>query len=109
MCYNAIVCNKPSPIQSYIGMEGAPHYPHESKCCSISGMFDILNTKRDCGDDDEHQDAATIDDKINGANLDESGSRNPRNVMGSPEMESCSGIDGREAYFLCQVEAKHEK
>ena len=42
----------------------------------IAGTFDILNTERECEDDNEHQQAATIDNKINGANLEESGRSN---------------------------------
>ena len=62
------------------------------------GTFDSLNHKRQCDDDDdEPQDAATVGDKIRGANLEKSGNSNPPNVTGPLAMESPSGIHGREA------------
>ena len=65
-----------------------------------SGMFDILNTKRECDDNDEHKDAVTVDDNINSANLDTYGNINPPNIIDSMKMKSPSDTEGMEAWLL---------
>ena len=73
-----------------------------------SSTFEILNTGRECEDDDKHQHTASIDDNTC-AKLNETRKSNPPDVINTLEMESPSGIEGQEAWRFCQNEARRKK